>query len=269
MVHKFLPNCRKEFDYENTPPVNKLVYSHLSNSKLLLGVLFIAVYIWRGKTMKQNLETIIKAAAKQTKADLVIKNGRIIDVFNLEIIEEDIAIKDGMIVGIGKYEGEKVVDADGAFICPGLIDGHVHMESSMIHPYYFTNTILLHGVTTIITDPHEIANVSGTTGIQFMLDATETVPVDVFFMLPSCVPATSFEHNGATVHASDLAPFYTHERVIGLAEVMDFPAVRDRDDAMLAKLSQAILNNKLIDGHGAGLTAEEVTSMRPPTLYRS
>ncbi|KMJ57969.1 adenine deaminase [Bacillus sp. LL01] len=208
--------------------------------------------------MKQNLETIIKAAAKHTNADLVIKNGRIIDVFNLEIIEEDIAIKDGMIVGIGKYEGEKVIDVDGAFISPGLIDGHVHMESSMIHPYYFTNTILSHGVTTIITDPHEIANVSGTSGIQFMLDATESVPVDVFFMLPSCVPATSFERNGATVHASDLAQFYTHERVIGLAEVMDFPAVRDRDNAMLAKLSQAILNNKIIDGHGAGLTAEDV-----------
>lgn len=208
--------------------------------------------------MTQNLEATIKTAAKQTKADLVIKNGRIIDVFNLEIIEEDIAIKDGMIVGIGKYEGKEVIDAEGSYICPGLIDGHVHMESSMIHPHSFTNTILSHGVTTIITDPHEIANVSGTEGIQFMLDATENVLVDVYFMLPSCVPATSFEHNGATIQATDLERFYKHDRVIGLAEVMDFPAVRDRDEDMLAKLSQAIQHKKQIDGHGAGLVAEEL-----------
>ncbi len=208
--------------------------------------------------MTQNLEAIIKTAGKQTTADLVIKNGRIIDVFNLEIIEEDIAIKDGLIVGIGKYEGKQVIDADGSFICPGLIDGHVHMESSMIHPHYFTSVILSHGVTTIITDPHEIANVSGTKGIQFMLDATENVLVDVYFMLPSCVPATPFEHNGASIQATDLEPFYKHDRVIGLAEVMDFPAVRERDEAMLAKLSQAIQHKKRIDGHGAGLVAEEL-----------
>lgn len=208
--------------------------------------------------MTQNLEATIKTAAKQTKADLVIKNGRIIDVFNLEIIEEDIAIKDGMIVGIGKYEGKEVIDAEGSYICPGLIDGHVHMESSMIHPHSFTNTILSHGVTTIITDPHEIANVSGTEGIKFMLDATENVLVDVYFMLPSCVPATPFEHNGATIQATDLERFYKHDRVIGLAEVMDFPAVRDRDEDMLAKLSQAIQHKKQIDGHGAGLVAEEL-----------
>ncbi|WP_404350457.1 adenine deaminase [Sutcliffiella horikoshii] len=208
--------------------------------------------------MTLNLESMIKAAAKKTKADLVIKNGRIIDVFNLEIIEEDIAIKNGMIIGIGNYDGDEVVDAEGAFICPGLIDGHVHMESSMIHPHYFTRTILTHGVTTIITDPHEIANVSGTSGIQFMLDAAEECPIDVFFMLPSCVPATSFEHNGANIEAHDLAPFYAHDRVIGLAEVMDFPAVRDSDEAMVAKLAQAIQHDKKIDGHGAGLAPEDL-----------
>ncbi|CAG9620794.1 adenine deaminase [Sutcliffiella rhizosphaerae] len=208
--------------------------------------------------MDNNLQSVIKAAAKKIKVDTVIKNGRIIDVFNLEIIEEDIAIKDGMIVGFGDFEGHEVLDAEGSYICPGLIDGHVHMESSMIHPYHFTQTILSHGVTTIITDPHEIANVSGTEGIQFMLDATENVYVDVFFMLPSCVPATSFEHNGATIHAQDLAPFYQHDRVIGLAEVMDFPSVRDGDEAMVAKLAQAIKHKKLIDGHGAGLEAKDL-----------
>jgi adenine deaminase len=211
-----------------------------------------------GEKMTLNLESMIKAAAKKTKADLVIKNGRIIDVFNLEIIEADIAINDGMIIGLGIYEGHEVVDANGAFICPGLIDGHVHMESSMIHPHHFTQTILEHGVTTIVTDPHEIANVSGTAGIQFMLDATEKAPVDVFFMLPSCVPATSFEHNGATIQAEDLTPFYEHDRVIGLAEVMDFPAVREGNAAMLAKLAQAFKNNKKIDGHGAGLAPEDI-----------
>ncbi|TYS64589.1 adenine deaminase [Sutcliffiella horikoshii] len=211
-----------------------------------------------GKKMTLNLESMIKAAAKKKKADLVIKNGRIIDVFNLEIIEADIAINDGMIIGLGQYEGIEEVDANGAFICPGLIDGHVHMESSMIHPYHFTQTILEHGVTTIVTDPHEIANVSGTAGIQFMLDATEKAPVDVFFMLPSCVPATSFEHNGASIQAEDLAPLYEHDRVIGLAEVMDFPAVRDGNAAMIAKLTQASRINKKIDGHGAGLAPEDI-----------
>ncbi|WP_078381608.1 adenine deaminase [Sutcliffiella halmapala] len=212
--------------------------------------------------MKRKLENSIKAAAKKIPADLVIKNGKIIDVFNLEIIEADVAIKDGVIIGIGDYEGLETHDANGAFICPGLIDGHVHMESSMIHPYHFTNTILTHGVTTIITDPHEIANVSGTAGVQFMLDATENVTVDVFFMLPSCVPATPFEHNGATLNAKDLSPLYQQKRVLGLAEVMDFPSVRDTNNEMLQKLTDALLHQKQIDGHGAGLSQDGINIYR-------
>ncbi|MGD6834113.1 adenine deaminase [Sutcliffiella halmapala] len=210
-----------------------------------------------------NLTNLIKASAKTTPADLVIKNGKIVDVFNLEIIEDNLAIKDGMIIGIGDYEAIDFLDAKGAYICPGFIDGHVHMESSMVHPFHFTNTLIEHGVTTIITDPHEIANVSGAAGIQFMINATKDSLVDVFFMLPSCVPATPFEQNGATLHAKDLAPFYENERVLGLAEVMDFPAVRDTDEEMLEKLTHAWNERKQIDGHGAGLTETAIN------IYRS
>ncbi|MCA1321237.1 adenine deaminase [Bacillus tianshenii] len=209
------------------------------------------------------LSDLIKASAKSTPADLVIKNGKIIDVFNLEIIEENLAIKNGMIIGIGDYEAIDYLDAKGAYICPGFIDGHVHMESSMVHPFHFSHTLIEHGVTTIITDPHEIANVSGSAGVQFMIDATKDVLVDVYFMLPSCVPATPFEQNGATLHAMDLAPFYENDRVLGLAEVMDFPAVRDTEEKMLEKLTQAVSERKQIDGHGAGLTETGIN------IYRS
>jgi adenine deaminase len=200
----------------------------------------------------------ISVAAKRELADTVIKNGKIIDVFNSEIIEGDIAIVDGYFVGIGEFEGKKVIDANGQYISPAFIDGHVHIESSMITPYEFAKVLLLHGVTTVIADPHEIANVLGTAGIQYMLDSSENLPFDFYFMLPSCVPATDFEHAGATLHAEDLKPFYQHPRVLGLAEVMNFPAVLQVEEGMLAKLYDANQTGKKIDGHAAGLSANDL-----------
>lgn len=200
----------------------------------------------------------ISVAAGNEPADYVIKNGKVVDVFNGEIYEADVAIVDGYFAGIGFFHGKTTIDAKGKYISPSFIDGHVHIESTMVCPAEFAKVQLLHGVTTVVTDPHEIANVAGITGIEFMLETTEGIPLDVYFMLPSCVPATSFEHAGAKLERDDLRPFYLHPRVLGLAEVMNFPAVLNVEPSMLAKLTDAHLANKKIDGHAAGLTEEQL-----------
>jgi adenine deaminase len=200
----------------------------------------------------------IQVAGKQIPADLVIKHGTIVNVFTGELMEGDIAIADGIIAGIGSYEGHEVMDAKGKMIVPGFIDGHVHIESSMLLPGEFAKVVLQHGVTTVITDPHEIANVAGEKGIQYMLDDAAGVPMDIFVMLPSCVPATSFESNGAALAAEQLAPFMADPRVLGLAEVMDFPAVARADQGMMDKLWMAQRNGGVIDGHAAGISREDL-----------
>ncbi len=204
-------------------------------------------------TEKDTLKKRIAIAAGKEKADVVVKNGKIIDVFNGEIYSGDIAIADGVIVGIGTYDGHSVIDAAGRYVSPAFIDGHVHIESSMALPSEFAKVLLPHGVTTVITDPHEIANVAGTKGIQFILEASEGLPFDVYVMLPSCVPATSFEHAGAVLHMEQLEPFLDHPRVLGLAEVMDFPAVINADETMMDKLVTTLERGGKIDGHAAGL----------------
>jgi adenine deaminase len=207
---------------------------------------------------KNQLIRRIDVAAGRSPADLVIKNGQILDVFNGEIISGDIAIADGYIVGIGEYIGETMIDAKGCFIAPAFIDGHVHIESSMVLPNEFAKVLLLHGVTTAITDPHEIANVLGAKGIQFMLDTAENLSVDLYTMLPSCVPATTFEHSGATLSIDDLKPFYQHPMVLGLAEVMNFPAVLHCENSMIEKIVETKKAGKKIDGHAAGLSSHDL-----------
>ena len=204
------------------------------------------------------LKKRISVAAKREPADTVIKNGKIIDVFNGEIIEADLAIVDGYFAGIGEYEGNQVIDANGRYISPAFIEGHVHIESSMVTPTEFAKVLLPHGVTTAIADPHEIANVLGADGIQYMLDSSENLPFDFFFMLPSSVPATEFENSGAALNARDLKPFYQQPRVLGLAEVMNFPAVLTAEDDMLEKILTAKQAGKKIDGHAAGLSANDL-----------
>lgn len=205
-----------------------------------------------------SLSKRIQVASKQADADLVIKGGTIVNVFTGEPMKGDIAIVDGMIVGIGSYEGKEVVDASGKWIVPGLIDGHVHIESSMLTPQEFAKVVLQHGVTTVITDPHEIANVAGVKGIQYMLDQSEDLPLDIFVMLPSCVPAAHFESNGARLRAEDLNPFYSHPKVLGLAEVMDFHSLAGLDTEMLDKIHNAHEKQKRIDGHAAGVPRESL-----------
>lgn len=203
---------------------------------------------------KAQLKNRIDVANKQRKADLVIRNASIVNVFTKTLTTGDVAVSDGMIVGIGDYKGVKEIDATGKFLAPGLIDAHVHIESSMVTPQQFSQVVLPHGVTTVIADPHEIANVSGTNGLEFMLKDAEATLLDIQLMLPSCVPATSFENAGACLTAEDLVPFMLRDGVLGLAEVMDFPAVLRGDDAMLDKL----LLNRQIDGHAAGLNENDI-----------
>ncbi|WP_080832732.1 adenine deaminase [Cohnella massiliensis] len=206
-----------------------------------------------GEANREQLRKRIMAATGREPADVVIRNGRIVDVFGLEAIRGDVAIRDGVIVGIGSYEGKTVIDAQGRYVCPGLIDGHVHIESSMATPAEFAKVVLPHGVTTVVADPHEIANVCGTAGLDYMLDASRGLPLNVLFMLPSCVPATPFENAGAELAAPDLSPYYGRPGVLGLAEVMDYPAVAEAREDMLDKLADAAGRGVPVDGHGSGL----------------
>lgn len=203
---------------------------------------------------KTQLKNRIDAANQKRKVDLVIRNATIVNVFTKTLTTGDVAVSDGTIVGIGNYKGIQEIDATGKYISPGLIDAHVHIESSMVTPQQFSKVVLPHGVTTVITDPHEIANVSGTTGLEFMIEDAESTLLDIKFMLPSCVPSTSFENAGAKLSAKDLEPFLQHKNVLGLAEVMDFPAVMRADETMLDKL----MLSQQIDGHAAGLTELDI-----------
>ncbi|MCC2929694.1 adenine deaminase [Bacillus sp. LBG-1-113] len=212
-----------------------------------------------------NKEALVKrlnASARRQKADIVIKNGKIMDVYNHEWIYEDIAITDGVIVGLGQYEGEETIDAEGQIIVPGFIDGHVHIESSMVTPIEFAKAVLPNGVTTIITDPHEIANVSGQEGIKFMIEQARQTPLNIHFMLPSSVPAASFERSGAVLRAADLKPFYEEKEVLGLAEVMDYVSVEQGEADMVNKLLDARSAGKRIDGHLAGLSTDLINIYR-------
>ncbi|MBC1861895.1 adenine deaminase [Listeria welshimeri] len=212
------------------------------------------------ENLKQLQERVAVSDGRE-KADLVIKNGRIVNVFSGEIMEGDIAIKNGYIAGIGDFlEAEQIMDAAREFIVPGFIDAHVHVESAMVTPAEFARVLLPNGVTTIVTDPHEIANVAGEKGIEFMLEDAKGAPLDMFVMLPSSVPATEGEHNGETLHAKKLHPLYKHEKVIGLAEVMDFPSVAKGSSDILTKIIDAKKEGGRIDGHGAGLTSADLNN---------
>lgn len=194
----------------------------------------------------------IKAASKAETCDLVIKNITIIDVFQNDSFISDVAIKNGYIVGLGEYDGTVTIDGTGKYICPGLIDGHAHIESSLVTPNEYYKAALLHGITSIITDPHEIANVLGIKGIELMFKLSENIPFDFYFMLSSCVPATIFENSGAVLNSEDLLPLYSNPKVLGLAEVMNFPSLLNCDEDMINKVWDARSKGLVIDGHGAG-----------------
>ena len=190
------------------------------------------------RKLEKKLE-IIEVAAGRKKADLVLKNADYVNVFSDEICHCDIAIAQGLIVGMGSYSGEQEIDLTGKVVLPGFIDAHVHLESSLVNPAEFAKAVLRHGTTTVVTDPHEIANVMGTDGIEYMLQATEGLPVDVRFMLPSCVPATPLDESGAVLDYRAIDSFYEHPRVQGLAEMMNYPGVVAGDTQTVEKIVAA------------------------------
>ena len=211
------------------------------------------------------LEERIRVASGEGEADLLIRNARVVDVFSGQIENKDVAIFGGVIVGFGDYPARETIDVKGDFLCPGLIDGHVHIESSMVTIPEFARAVLPNGTTTVIIDPHEIANVLGIKGIRYMAESAKGVPLNVFIMLPSCVPATHMETSGATLRATDLKRLFKEPWAIGLAEVMNFPGVIFRDPEVLKKIEMA--GGKRIDGHapmlsGKGLSAYLAAGIR-------
>ena len=202
----------------------------------------------------------VAAATGRKKAELVLKNAQIVNVFTQSVETGDIAIEGGYIVGIGNYEGITEKDLGGAYVCPGFLDGHIHIESSMTSPGEFERAVVPHGTIAVITDPHEIANVAGTAGIRFMMQSAQKLDLDVYFMLPSCVPATDLDESGAELLARDLEPFYADEKVLGLAEMMNAFGVTHGDKGCFEKLVQARSLKKAIDGHAPALSGKELNA---------
>ena len=209
---------------------------------------------------KNSLRERILAASGEKRAGLVLKGARVVNVFTGELEEADVAVEGGYIAGVGSYEGETEVDLSGKIICPGFIDGHIHLESSMVRPAEFERAVLPHGTTAVITDPHEIANVAGTEGIDYMLQETKDLRLDVFFMLPSCVPAADLEESGAVLKAENLRPYYENPRVLGLAEMMNAPGTVGAEDSILDKLKDSSDRGKRIDGHAPGLSGHQLNA---------
>ncbi len=200
---------------------------------------------------------VIDVAAGRVPADLVLKNATYVNVFSNELCRGDIAVAEGLIVGMGQYRGRVEADVSGKIVLPGFIDAHIHLESSLVSPKEFAKAVLPHGTTTVITDPHEIANVMGTDGIEYMLQATEELPVDVRFMLPSCVPATPLDESGANLDYRAIDSFYDHPRVQGLAEMMNFVGIINGDSQVVEKIVASQAHHKKIDGHAPGLTGND------------
>lgn len=207
-----------------------------------------------------DLKKMMDVAAGRRKASLVLKGGTIVNVFTERTEIGDIAIEDGCIAGIGEYDGLVNVDMTGRYICPGFIDGHIHIESSMVSPPEFEKAVLPHGTTTVITDPHEIGNVAGCQGVDYMLKATEGLSLDAFFVMPSCVPSTELDESGAVLGPEDIKPYYENPRVLGLAEVMNSVGVVAGQEDLMGKLTEAGRRGKVIDGHAPFLRGNELNA---------
>ena len=215
--------------------------------------------------MRSTLAERIRVASGNGQADLLIRNGSVVDVFSGQVEKKDVAVYDGTIIGFGHYRARRTIDVQGQFLCPGLIDGHVHVESSMVTIPEFARAVLPHGTTSVVIDPHETANVLGARGVRFMAESAKRSLLNVFIMVPSCVPATHLETSGAALEARDIQALLEEAWAIGLAEMMNFPGVIDRNPAVLKKIE--IARGKRIDGHapflsGKGLHAYSVARIR-------
>ncbi|MBM4465517.1 MAG: adenine deaminase [Chloroflexi bacterium] len=210
----------------------------------------------RIERLDMELAELIKFARGEEKADLLLKNARVVNVFSHEIIETNVAIAGHRIVGLGDYQAKEILDLKGQYVCPGFIDGHVHIESSMVTPPEFARAVVPHGTTSVVADPHEIANVLGIEGVRYMLDASDGLPLTVFVMAPSCVPATHLETSADELLSHDLVPLLEHPRVLGLAELMNFPGVIYGVPEVLDKI-RAFAGHPL-DGHAPGLSGQDL-----------
>lgn len=199
---------------------------------------------------------LIEAAAARIPAELVIKNARVIDVFCRDIIDADVAVSGGMIIGLGSYDGESELDARGQYLMPSFIDSHVHIESSMLSPAEYAKIIAPKGVTAVIADPHEIVNVCGEAGIRYMMESAENVPVDILYMLPSCVPATPFDHAGVSINAEQTRDLMQKYSFLGLGEMMNYPGVVQADEETLGKIACA----EIVDGHAPMLSGKKLNA---------
>ncbi len=205
---------------------------------------------------QERLARRLEAARGDRPVDLIFRGGKVVNVFTGELTSTSVAVFDGVVVGFGDRQANEIVDLNNAILSPGFIDGHFHLESSLLVPGEFARAVLPQGTTTVVADPHEIANVAGVAGVQFMLQASETIGLDVFYMAPSCVPATHLETSGAELSGSDLEKLAQHPRVLGLAEMMNFPGVIFGDAAILDKLER--FRDKVIDGHSPGLSGVQL-----------
>jgi len=207
---------------------------------------------------KEEYKNYISASTGNIPSDIVLKNVTYLDVFTNQFKKGDVAISSGIFSGIGNYKGKKEIDMTGKTIVPSFVDSHIHIESTTVIPEIFAKEALKHGTTAVFTDPHEIANVMGVDGIKYVLESSKNLPLDIYFMIPSCVPSCEYDESGATILEKDIEPFYNHERVFGLAEVMDFNGVISRRDDVIDKTYSAINNNMVIDGHAPLLSGKNL-----------
>lgn len=212
-------------------------------------------------------QRIIAVAAGMEKADLVLKNAKYLNVFSNEFLCGDIAVANGLIAGVGKYDGKTEIDVSGKLVLPGFIDAHIHLESSMVTPAEFAKAVVAHGTTTVITDPHEITNVMGIDGVEYMIQASQNLPIDVHFMMPSCVPATEIDESGAELDCKDIDLYLDNKKVLGLAEMMNYVGVINGDKNVLSKIVTSQAHHKKIDGHAPELSGNDLNAYIAAGVY--
>lgn len=225
--------------------------------------------IYGQKTDRQLVakQRIIAVAAGREKADLVLKNAKYLNVFSNEFLCGDIAVANGLIAGVGKYDGKTEIDVSGKLVLPGFIDAHIHLESSMVTPVEFAKAVVAHGTTTVITDPHEITNVMGIDGVEYMIQASQNLPIDVHFMMPSCVPATEIDESGAELDCKDIDLYLDNKKVLGLAEMMNYVGVINGDKNVLSKIVTSQAHHKKIDGHAPELSGNDLNAYIAAGVY--
>lgn len=212
-------------------------------------------------------QRIIAVAAGREKADLVLKNAKYLNVFSNEFLCGDIAVANGLIAGVGKYDGKTEIDVSGKLVLPGFIDAHIHLESSMVTPAEFAKAVVAHGTTTVITDPHEITNVMGIDGVEYMIQASQNLPIDVHFMMPSCVPATEIDESGAELDCKDIDLYLDNKKVLGLAEMMNYVGVINGDKNVISKIVTSQAHHKKIDGHAPELSGNDLNAYIAAGVY--